>query len=85
MGCRDNANCNFINAVDGQNHTSILVIDEEMAGYGNVEHADQVLELEGHLAAEVGPSRRLTVQMQDFPPGEIKKLDLAGLPIIDTG
>ena len=80
----DDANCNFINAVDGQNHTSILVIDEEMAGDGNVEHADQVLELEGHLAAEVGPSRRLTVQMQDFPPGDIKNLDLAGLPIIDT-
>lgn len=75
------ANCNFINAVDGQNHTSILVFDKEVQDDNSVERAEQVLQLEGLLAAEVGPSRRLTVQMQDFPPGNLEVLELGGRPI----
>ena len=76
-----NADCNFINAADGQNHTSILEINEEVVEEGSVAHLSQALKLEGELVAEVGPSRRLTVQMRDFPDGEIEKLELGGVPI----
>ena len=79
----DNANCNFINGVDGLNHTSIWVREESKAKEGvfTLNDLPQVLELEGYLAAEVGASRRLSVQMQDFPEGTLTALDIGGVPI----
>ena len=79
----DGADCNFINGVDGQNHTSIWVrkdkteSDKETA-YKLEDHS-QLLQLEGIINAEIGGSRRLWVQMQDFPEGKLKVLELGGV------
>ena len=83
------SNCNFINAVDGQGHTAILAVSEEMAEAGNLESSAQALELRGK--AEVSdlnrPDPTVLVTLTDFPPGEIKEItvdgkavDLAQLP-----
>ena len=77
----DNANCNFINGVDGLNHSSIWVRDDDQTGDYTLDHLPQVLELEGYLAADVGASRRLSIQMQDFPEGELTALDIGGVAI----
>ena len=65
----EGADCNFINGVDGLNHTSIWVREKDKGEPYRLDDLPQVLELEGYLAAEVGASRRLSVQMQDFPGG----------------
>ncbi len=81
-------NCNFINAVDGRNHSSILVEDDEVLVKDvgvvvakKVDHLDQVLELVGEIVAEVGADRRLFLQLVDFPEGELISADLGGVPI----
>ena len=87
----ENANCNFINAVDGQNHTSIWVRGEpesSSVGYRLEDHPKdhtQLLQLEGIVIAEIGGSRRLWVQMQDFPPGTLKVLQLGGVCLVLGG
>ena len=86
----DNANCNFINGVDGLNHSSIWIgeLEEERNDnsvtkeYYSLEKLPQVLELEGYLTADVGASRRLSVQMQDFPEGNLTALDIGGVAIV---
>ena len=83
------SNCNFINAVDGQGHTSILAVSEEMAEADSIESSAQALELKGR--AEVSdlnrPDPTVLVTLTDFPPGELseitvdgKVVDLAQLP-----
>ena len=85
-------NCNFINAVDGRNHSSILVEDdevlvkeeeegEEVVVAKKVDHLDQVLELVGEIVAEVGADRRLFLQLVDFPEGELISADIGGVPV----
>ena len=85
----DNADCNFINGVDGLNHSSIWIgeLEEQENGgsatkvYYNLEELPQVLELEGLVLAEVAADRRLSVQMRDFPQGELTALVIGGVPI----
>ncbi len=73
------ATCNFVNGVDGLNQTSTLVQKE---GAANVEGADQTLELEGAalIGHGAGPGRRIQVQLTDFPAGELKAVDIGGVP-----
>ena len=85
--------CNFVNAVDGLNQPSTLVIEEEAtneekaclvreADAANVEKAVQVLELEGAVLVGPGvaPGRTIQVQLTDFPPGELSAVDIGGVP-----
>ena len=87
------ATCNFVNAVDGLNQPSTLVIEEgatneekaclvREADAANVEKADQVLELEGAVLVGPGvaPGRTIQVQLTDFPPGELSAVDIGGVP-----
>ena len=81
----DGADCNFINAVDGQNHTSIWVREGKDTEIFSLNDLPQVLQLEGIVIAEIGGSRRLWVQMKDFPPGELKVLQLGGVCLVLDG
>ena len=83
------SNCNFVNAVDGQGHTAILAVSEELAEAGNLETSAQALELKGR--AEVSdlhrPDPTVLVTLTDFSAGEVKEItvdgkavDLAQLP-----
>ena len=77
------SNCNFINAVDGQGHTSILAVSEELAEAGNLESSAQALELKGR--AEVSdlqrPDPTVLVTLTDFPAGEVKEITVDGKPV----
>lgn len=87
----DNADCNFVNAVDGLNHSSIWVGELEKASDGStgnevmelyrLDDLPQVLDLVGEVVAEVGADRRLTVQLVDFPQGQVVVMDIGGVPI----
>ena len=77
----ETANCNFINAVDGRNHSSTVVIDEDVREENSVEDLDQVLDLTGEIVAEVGADRRLFLQLVDFPEGELVSADIGGVPV----
>ena len=77
----ETANCNFINAVDGRNHSSTVVIDEDVREEDSVEDLDQVLDLTGEIIAEVGADRRLFLQLVDFPEGELVSADIGGVPV----
>ena len=77
----DDADCNFINGVDGLNHTTIWIREGADNEAYELDHLPQVLELEGYVAAEVGASRRLSVQMQDFPEGNLTVLEIGGVSI----
>ena len=73
------ANCNFINGVDGLNNTSTWVREETAGGVSfSLANLPQVLELEGYIIAEVTGSRRLSVQLHDFPKGNLNVLKLGG-------
>ena len=77
------SNCNFINAVDGQGHTAILAVSEELAEAGNLESSAQALELKGR--AEVSdlqrPDPTVLVTLTDFPAGEVKEITVDGKPV----
>ena len=75
------ADCNFVNAVDGQNHSSIWVRDADVREHNSVEHVSQVLDLTGEIVAEPGAGRRLNVHLVDFPDGEVVEMDIGGVPI----
>ena len=80
----ENADCNFINGVDGRNHTSIWIRDEDelnSEGAFALDDLPQVLELTVGVIADVGADRRLSVQLRDFPPGELVAADIGGVPI----
>lgn len=82
----DNADCNFVNAVDGRNHSSIWVGELEKTEDGGQEFyrlddLPQVLDLAGEVVARVGADRRLTVRLVDFPPGEVVIMDIGGVPV----
>ena len=83
----DDADCNFINAVDGRNNSSTWVRDDEDEGEEgegrafSLERLPQVLELSVQVIADVGADRRLTVQLQDFRPGEVVTIDIGGVPV----
>ena len=77
------SNCNFINAVDGQGHTAILALSEEMAEAANLESSAQALELKGR--AEISDLRRpdptVLVTLTDLPAGEVKEITVDGKPV----
>ncbi len=91
------ANCNFVNAVDGRNHGSTVVKDEvlvirdgelvvtdecgEEKCFYSVDHLPQALDLTGEINAEVGADRRLFLELVDFPPGQLLRADIGGVPI----
>ena len=77
----EGANCNFINGVDGLNHTSIWIREGELNEPYTLNHLPQVLELEGLVLAEVAADRRLSVQLRDFPQGQLTVLEIGGVPI----
>ena len=77
------SNCNFINAVDGQGHTAILAVSEELAEAANLESSAQALELKGR--AEVSdlhrPDPTVLVTLTDFPAGELSEITVDGKPV----
>ena len=83
-GIEGETNCNFINARDGQGHTSILVVKEGMPS--NVENkydgkdAFQVLELAGSvdLGTLLRPHPTVRVDLVDFPPGHLESVAIGG-------
>ena len=80
----ENADCNFINGADGRNHTSIWVRDEDelnSEGAFALDDLPQVLELTVGVIADVGADRRLSVQLRDFPEGELVAAYIGGVPI----
>ncbi len=77
-------NCNFINARDGEGHTSILVLEE---GVGdpkgqvyNVEDAPQMLLLAGtiKLGTVLRTHPTVRVDLLDMPPGRLESLRVGG-------
>ncbi len=70
--------CNFINAVDGLSGSTIIL------GKGSEEiyEADQLLELEGRIEADIvqGPGGDIQVQLIDFPQGVITGVSIGGVP-----
>ena len=86
------SNCNFINARDGQGHSSILLLEEE-TGEGitkkkdNVEDAFQVLELTGSvdLGALLPPHPTVRVELADFPQGHLESVAIGGVRADLTG
>ena len=79
----EDANCNFINGVDGLNHTSTWIgeLEDEGAEFYKLDDLPQVLELTVGVIADVGADRRLSVQLRDFPPGELVEAYIGGVPI----
>ena len=87
----EESNCNFINARDGQGHSSILLLEEETSGditkKDNVEDAFQVLELEGSvdLGTLLPPHPTVRVELADFPQGHLESVALGGFRADLTG
>ena len=81
----ENADCNFVNGVDGLNHTSIWIGESEKmegdAEFYRLDDLPQVLELTVEVVAKVGADRRLNVQLRDFPEGELVEMYIGGVPI----
>ena len=78
------SNCNFINARDGEGHTSILLLEEHSADgitlKDDVEDAFQVLELEGtvKLGTNLRTHSTVPVDLLDFPQGYLESVYLGG-------
>ena len=80
----EGADCNFVNAVDGQNHSSIWTSERKGSSntfFYSLNEVPQVLELVGFLVADVGADRRLHLQLRDFPEGTLTHLELGGIPM----
>ena len=80
----EESNCNFINARDGEGHTSILVLEEE-TGDGiqikeNVENSFQVLDLAGtvNLGTFLRTNSTIRVDLLDFPEGHLNSIKIGG-------
>ena len=79
------SNCNFINARDGQGHSSIVLLEEEgKDGFGekaDLEDAFQVLELAGsvNLGTLFRPYPSVWVELVDFPQGHLESLAIGGI------
>jgi len=80
----EESNCNFINARDGEGHTSILVLEEE-TGDGiqlkeNVENSFQVLDLAGtvNLGTFLRTNSTIRVDLLDFPEGLLNSIRIGG-------
>ncbi len=80
----EGSNCNFINARDGEGHTSILVLEEETEDgtqlKENVENAFQVLELAGtvNLGTFLRTNSTVRVDLLDFPEGHLNSIRIGG-------
>ena len=70
-------NCNLVNAVDGRNNASSVVLDLED------DTPIQILELEGTVSIgsrPVIPGQKVQVQLSDFFAGSLKAVDIGGVP-----
>ena len=70
-------NCNLVNAVDGRNNASSVVLELED------DTPVQILELEGTVSIgsrPVIPGRKIQVQLSDFFAGSLKAVDIGGVP-----
>ena len=83
----EDANCNFINGVDGLNHSSIWVGELEMTSgdspeyFYHLDNLPQVLDLHGRVTAETGAGQRLFIRLEDIPPGRLVEADIGGVPL----
>ena len=71
------ANCNLVNAVDGRNNASSVVLDLED------DTPVQILELEGTVSIgsrPVIPGQKVEVLLSDFFAGSLKAVDIGGVP-----
>ena len=77
-------NCNFINARDGEGHTSILVVEGGMPNNSENKYdgkdALQVLELAGSvdLGTLLRPHPSVQVELFDFPQGHLESVAIGG-------
>ena len=70
-------NCNLVNAVDGRNNASSVVLELED------DTPIQILELEGTVSIgsrPVIPGQKVQVQLSDFFAGSLKAVDIGGVP-----
>ena len=70
-------NCNLVNAVDGRNNASSVVLELED------DTPVQILELEGTVSIgsrPVIPGQKVQVQLSDFFAGSLKAVDIGGVP-----
>ena len=80
----EGSNCNFINARDGEGHTSILVLEEETEDgtqlKENVENSFQVMELAGtvNLGTFLRTNSTVRVDLLDFPEGHLDSIRIGG-------
>ena len=82
------SNCNFINAADGLNHSSIWIGElEEIEIEGqkheryNLEALAQVLDLHGLVIADADAGWRLFIRLLDIPRGHLLEADIGGVPL----
>ncbi len=82
----EGSNCNFINARDGEGHTSILVLEEytedgtQLKKKENVENSFQVMELAGtvNLGTFLRTNSTVRVDLLDFPEGHLNSIRIGG-------
>ena len=74
--------CNFVNAVDGHGHTSILILNKKRVEANSVADAFQVLELVATLEVTdfSRPHRTFRLHLLDISPGVLKAVTVGGLP-----
>ncbi len=82
----EGSNCNFINARDGEGHTSILVLEEytedgtQLKKKENVENSFQVMELAGtvNLGTFLRTNSTVRMDLLDFPQGHLDSIRIGG-------